>query len=76
MIINDISMEVKAKCSELGVHQVELAKKIGTSGSYLSRIINQKGNIMNRFFIKMLDALGYDIQLVYVQKDKNLIRDD
>ena len=69
MIINDISADVKAKCLEAGVYQLDLAKKIGTSGSYLSRIVNQKGNIMNRFFIKMLEVLGYDIQLVYVKKE-------
>ena len=56
------------KCLEEGVTQAQLAEKIGTSAPYVSRLINKKEGILNKTFVEMLEALGYDIQLTYVKR--------
>ena len=68
MIKNNIEIDVKVKCLEEGVTQAQLAQMVGTSASYVSRLINKKEGIINKIFVDMLDKLGYDIQLVYVKK--------
>ena len=68
MLKNDIEIDVKVKCLEKRVTQAQLAEMIGTSPSYVSRLINKKDSIVNKTFIEMLDKLGYDIQITYVEK--------
>lgn len=68
MIKNSLEIDVKVKCLEEGVTQVQLAQMVGTSAPYVSRLINKKEGIINKVFVDMLDKLGYDIQLVYVKK--------
>lgn len=68
MIKNNLEIDVKVKCLEEGVTQVQLAQMVGTSAPYVSRLINKKEGIINKVFVDMLDKLGYDIQLVYVKK--------
>lgn len=68
MIKNNLEIDVKVKCLEEGVTQAQLAKMVGTSAPYVSRLINKKEGIINKVFVDMLDKLGYDIQLVYVKK--------
>lgn len=69
MVRNNVEIDVKVKCLEEGFTQAQLAKKIGTSAPYVSRLINKQEGIVNKTFVQMLDALGYDIQLIYVKKD-------
>lgn len=69
MLKNNLEIDAKVKCLEEGVTQAQLAEKIGTSAPYVSRLINKKEGILNKTFVEMLEALGYDIQLTYV-KDK------
>lgn len=68
MIKNNLEIDVKVKCLEEGVTQAQLARMVGTSAPYVSRLINKKEGIINKVFVDMLDKLGYDIQLVYVKK--------
>ena len=68
MLKNNLEIDVKVKCLEEGVTQAQLAEKIGTSAPYVSRLINKKEGILNKTFIEMLEALGYDIQLTYVKR--------
>lgn len=63
-----MEIDVKVKCLEEGVTQAQLAEKIGTSAPYVSRLINKKEGILNKTFVEMLEALGYDIQLTYVKR--------
>ncbi|WP_075721547.1 helix-turn-helix domain-containing protein [Roseburia sp. 499] len=68
MIKNNIEVDVKVKCIENGVTQAQLAEKIETTGQYVNRII-EKGRGVNKIFVQMLEALGYDIELTYVKRE-------
>ena len=41
---------------------------IGTTGQYVNRIIKKQDGVVNKTFVQMLEALGYDIELTYVKK--------
>ena len=69
MIKNNIEVDVKVKCIENGTTQAQLAETIGTTGQYVNRIIKKKDGVANNTFIKMMEALGYDIELTYVKKE-------
>ena len=68
MVKNNIEVDVKVKCIEKGITQAQLAEKVGTTSSYVNRII-KGGNVVNNTFVQMMDRLGYDIELKYVEKD-------
>ena len=48
-----------------------MAEKVGTSGPYINRIIKKQDGVVNKTFVQMLEALGYDIELTYVKRDGN-----
>ena len=68
MVINNIEVDIKIKCLETGLTQSQLGEKIGTTGQYVNRIIKKNDGVINKTFVQMLDAMGYDIQLIYVKK--------
>ena len=70
MVKNNIEVDVKVKCIENGITQAQLAEKVGTTGSYVNRII-KGGDVVNNTFVQMMDKLGYDIEFNYVKKDMN-----
>jgi hypothetical protein len=70
MLKNNIEVDVKVKCIETGKTQTQLAETIGTTGQYVNRIIKKGDGVMNKTFVQMLDALGYDIELHYVKKEE------
>ena len=59
------------KCLENDTTQVGLAEKIGKTGQYINRIVKKSGGVLNKTFVQMMEALGYDIVLTYVKRDKN-----
>ena len=71
MIKNNIELDVKVKCKENGITQAQVAEKVGTSGPYVNRIIKKQDGVVNKTFVQMLEALGYDIELTYVKRDGN-----
>ena len=68
MVRNNIEVDVKVKCIEAGVTQAQVAEKIGTSSPYVNRIIKKQDGIVNKIFVQMLEALGYDIEISYVKR--------
>lgn len=70
MVRNNIELDVKVKCVEQGVTQQTIAEKIGTTGQYVNRIIKKKDGIMNKTFVEIMEALGYDIEITYIPKEK------
>jgi plasmid maintenance system antidote protein VapI len=64
---NDFEKDIKIKCIENGVTQRDLGYKVGTTGQYVNRIINHN-KIINNMFVRMMEALGYDIQVSYVKR--------
>ncbi len=71
MIKNNIELDVKVKCIENGITQAQVAEKVGTSSPYVNRIIKKQDGVVNKTFVQMLEALGYDIELTYVKRDGN-----
>ena len=53
---------------EDGITQTEVAEKLGVSLPYVNRIIRVREQIVNKTFIKILDELGYDVELTYKKK--------
>lgn len=70
MIKNNLEIDVKVKCLEAGMTQMQLGKKINSTGQYVNRIIKKKDGIVNKTFVEMMEALGYDIELTYVKRER------
>lgn len=70
MLKNNIEIDVKVKCLEEQTTQAELADKVGTSASYVSRLIKMPDKIVNRTFVQMMEKLGYDIELTYKKREE------
>ena len=68
MLLNNIEVDVKIKCIEKDTTQTMLADEVGTSPSYVSRIVKSKEHIVNKTFIAMMEQLGYDVELTYVKR--------
>ena len=69
MVKNDFDIDVKVKCLEERVTQAQLAETIGTTGQYVNRIIKKQDGVVNKTFVQMLEALGYDIELTYIKRE-------
>ncbi len=68
MLRNNIEVDIKVKCIEVGLTQAQLAENIETTSSYVNRVVKKRENIINNTFVKMMEALGYDIELTYVKR--------
>jgi plasmid maintenance system antidote protein VapI len=53
---------------EEGVTQTEIAEGLGVSIPYVNRIIRGREQIVNKTFVKIMDELGYDVELTYREK--------
>ena len=60
MLKNNAEVDVKVKCIEESVTQVQLAEAIGTSAPYVSRLIKNNDKIVNKTFLQLMEQLGYD----------------
>ena len=69
MFKNNIEVDVKVKCIEAGITQAELAQKIGSTSSYVNRIVKKKDGVVNKTSVQMLEALGYDVEITYVRRE-------
>lgn len=69
MIKNNIEVDVKVKCIEAGKTQAQLGEAVGTTSQYVNRIIKKQDGVVNKTFVQMLEALGYDIELTYVKRE-------
>ena len=56
MVKNNIEVDVKVKCIENGITQAQLAEKVGTTSSYVNRII-KGGDVVNNTFVQMMNKL-------------------
>ena len=68
MVKNNIEVDIKVKCAEEQLTQAKLAERIGTPASYVNKLIRRDEGIVNNTYVKMLEALGYDIELKYVKR--------
>ena len=72
MVKNNIEIDVKVKCIENGTTQAQIAEEIQTTKSYVNRVIKKPNGVVNDTFVQMMEALGYDIELTYVKREKKL----
>ena len=72
MVRNTIEVDVKVKCIEQGMTQAKLAEEIDTTKTYVNRVIKKNESVVNNTFVKMMEALGYDIELHYVKRDDSI----
>ena len=70
MVRNNIEVDVKVKCIVQGKTQAKLAEEIDTTKTYVNRVIKKNESVVNNTFVKMMEALGYDIELHYVKRDE------
>ena len=50
MLKNNIEVDVKVKCIEAATTQAKLAEEVGTTPSYVNRLIKKKDGIVNNTF--------------------------
>ena len=70
MVKNNIELDVKVKCIEKGKTQAQVAKEIDTTRAYVNRVIKRNDSVVNNTFVKMMEALGFDIELHYVKREE------
>ena len=70
MVRNNIEVDVKTKCIEQGKTQVQIAEEIDITKAYVNRVIKKKDGVVNKTFVQMMEALGYDIELTYVKREE------
>lgn len=68
MVKNNLEIDVKIKCLEANMTQQQLGEAVGTTGQYVNRVMKKKEGIVNKTFVQMMEALGYDIELTYIPK--------
>ena len=73
MLQNNIEMDLKMRLIESGQTQKEIAEKLGVTLSYVNRITKGREQIANKTFVKMMDELGYDVELTYKRKTEEKI---
>lgn len=66
----NIELDVKVKCIEQDTTQTQMAEDIGTAKSYVNRVIKKPEGVVNKTFVQMMEALGYDIELTYVKREE------
>ncbi len=71
MLKNNIEIDVKVKCIEEQMTQAEIAEKIETTKPYVNRVIKKQEGIVNKTYIQIMEALGYDIELIYTKREQN-----
>lgn len=69
MVKNNIEIDVKVKCLEEHKTQADIAKIVGTPAPYVNKLIRREEGVVNHTFVKILEALGYDIELHYVKRE-------
>ena len=68
MLQNNVEMDLKMRLIESGQTQTEVAEKLGVSLSYVNRITKGREQIVNKTFVKMMDELGYDVEITHIKK--------
>lgn len=70
MVKNNIEFDVKVKLLEENITQSDLADTLGTTRQQINRVVN-KDSVVNKSFVGVMEALGYDIVLTYVPREQS-----
>ena len=68
MLLNNVELDLKTRLEEERITQKEPAGQIGVSLPYVNRITRGREQLVNKTFLKMMDELGYDVELTYKKK--------
>jgi len=68
MLLNNVESDLKTRLEKEGITQKKLAGQIGVSLPYVNRITKGREQLVNKTFLKMMDELGYDVELIYKKK--------
>ena len=68
MLLYNVESDLKTRLEKEGITQKELAGQIGVSLPYVNRITRGREQLVNKTFLKMMDELGYDVELTYKKK--------
>ena len=71
MVKNNFEIDVKVKCIENNTTQAQIAQDIHTSKEYVNKVIKKQEGIVNKTYVQILEALGYDIELTYVKRTED-----
>lgn len=66
MVKNNFEVDVKVKCIGVNKTQAKLGEEVDTTSQYVNRIIKKGDSVGNKIFVQMLEILGYDILLNFV----------
>ena len=69
MLQNNIEMDMKMRLIEGDLTQTEVAEKIGVTLSYMNRITKGREQIVNKTFVKIMNEIRYNIELMYKKKN-------
>lgn len=69
MVKNNVELDVKVKCLEANMTQQQVGEAIHTTGQYVNRVLKKKEGIINKTFVQMMEALGYDIEMTYIPRE-------
>ena len=71
MVKNNIELDVKVKCLEAHMTQQQVGEIVGTTGQYVNRIVKKKKDgVINKTFVQMMEALGFDIEMTYIPREQ------
>lgn len=69
-VINDFNMDLHNLLKADGLTQTDIANKLGIAQQIVSRSAN--GSQFKDSFVKVIEALGYDIKVSYVKREKTV----
>lgn len=75
MVKDNVEIDIRTMCIESGITQAKLASILGITSAYVNRVIRQKETVVNRTFIRLIEALGYDNQITYVKRNPAALND-
>ena len=73
LLRNNAELDLNTRLNEEGITQTEVAEKTGVFLTFANRIIRGQEQIVNKTFVKMMDELGYDVELTYKRKTEEKI---
>lgn len=70
MLINNLEKDIKGKCLDIDITQAELAKRLDKSAQTINKIVKKGDGLINTTFIDIMEELGFDIELNYIERKK------
>lgn len=70
MLINNLEKDIKGKCLDIDITQAELAKRLDKSAQTINKIVKKGDGLINTTFIEIMEELGFDIELNYIERKK------